>query len=125
MHRDVGSDDLATAPLRNLGILADELASTASLGESDDDVSLTLQDGPDFCLLGLNDERDLLLDGFAVGRQVVETDNRSGGSDGVVRQVKVGGCLGEVILRRLGSQSEFILRGMNKGDLPSRGRERS
>ena len=101
---DVGSDDLASASLGNLGILRDKSARSAALGQGGDNVLLTLEDRADFGALGLDNDGDLVFDRFAVGGQVVQTDNGTGGADGVVGQVKVGGSLGEVVLGSLSCQ---------------------
>lgn len=101
MDSDVGSDDFTTASLWNLGILRDKSTRSAALCEGSDNVLLALEDRANLGALGLDDDGDLVLDRLAVGGQVVQTDNGSGGADRVVGQVKVGSSLGEVVLGSL------------------------
>ena len=66
MDSDIGSNDLTTASLWDLGIGGDEFACSTSLCQSDDDVGLLLEHIGDFGLLALNNKGDLVFDSLAV-----------------------------------------------------------
>jgi hypothetical protein len=107
MYRDIGSDDFTTATLRNLGVGSNELASTTSFRQGHNNVLLLFEHRCNLGFLALNDNGNLVFKGLSVGRKVVKTNNRSSGSNGVVRQVKVGCCLREILLGDL-SVSECV-----------------
>lgn len=90
MYSDIGRNDFTTASLWNLGIGGDEFTCSTSFCQSHDDIGLLLEHIGDFGLLALNNKSDLVFDSLAVCRQVVQTNNGSGGSDSVVRELKVG-----------------------------------
>jgi hypothetical protein len=98
MNSDIGSDNFATATLRDLGVGCDEFTSTTSLCQGDNDVLLLLEHIGNLGFLALDDDGDLVFDGLSVSGQVVQSDNRSSSSDGVIRKIKVGSGLGEVLL---------------------------